>query len=118
MVPPFPEAPDAKKLIVMKLAPGRMAILLFFLTLTACARHLSHSDVEKQLKKAMLHSLETAKGYDPAKMKFEVMDVTYFEDPAFYICDFQVRLHQNGGDTTGIMHGTVSKDFNTVHRNF
>jgi hypothetical protein len=94
----------------------KMVLLLVLVSGLACKRKLSPSELQGELKKAMLTFLQSQKGYDSTTMKFEVQDVTYFEDIKMYDCEFKVRLTQNGHDTTGIMTGTVSKDFSKVAR--
>jgi hypothetical protein len=94
----------------------KMLLLLVLVTGFACKRKLSPSELQGELKKAMLTFLQQQKGYDSTTMKFEVQDVTYYEDVKMYDCEFKVRLTQNGHDTTGIMTGTVSKDFSKVSR--
>ena|ERR1700738_4852668 len=100
----------------MRPAIKSIPFLLLWVLMIHCKRALSHTELEAQMKKAMLHSLQTGKGYDATKMKFEILDVNYYEDATFYICEFHVRLHQNGGDTTGEMRSTISKDFSVVRR--
>ncbi|MHA4811914.1 hypothetical protein ACX0G9_27710 [Flavitalea flava] len=85
-----------------------------------CKRKLSPAEGKEQLqehlKSSMLTYLQHENGYDSTRERFEVLDVTYYEDHHFYICEFTVRLLQKGRDTSGIMTGTVSKDFLTVRR--
>ena len=94
----------------------KLLLLLVILTGFACKRALSHTELNDELKKAMLNYLQHQDSYDSSKMKFQVLDVTYFEDRKIYDCDFTVKLTQNGHDTTGVMYGTISKDFSIVHR--
>jgi nitrate/nitrite-specific signal transduction histidine kinase len=90
-----------------------LALLLF---LFACKRKLTPSELQTELKKAMLNYLQNQQGYDSSTIRFDVMDVSYFEDVKVYDCEFKVKLTQNGHDTTGIMTSTISKDFSKVKR--
>jgi hypothetical protein len=84
-----------------------------------CERKVSPSVLQDRLKSSMLNYLEHQSTYDSTKVRFEVQDVTYSEEAKLYNCEFKVRLLLPAGkDTVGIMTGTVSKDFSTVHRTF
>jgi hypothetical protein len=90
------------------------ALLLF--GVTACKRHLSHTEIEKQLKSSMHKFLINRKDYDSSKLKFEVQKVYFFEEKTSYDCEFVVRMWSNGYDTTGVMTATITKDFTRVSR--
>jgi hypothetical protein len=90
------------------------ALLLFFGI--ACKRHLSHTDIENQLKSSMHKFLIKRKDYDSSKLKFDVQKVYFFEEKNSYDCEFVVRMRSNGYDTTGVMTATISKDFTRVSR--
>jgi hypothetical protein len=92
--------------------------MIMFLAAFSCRRHLSRSEAETQLKKAMTNYLYKQINYDSSKAKYEIQQVDFFEDKDFYECEFKVRLHitQKNHDTTGIMTARVSKDFSTVRR--
>ena len=101
------------------------APLLIFIVLIAattaigCKRKVSPSVMQDRLKSSMLDYLQHQSTYDSTKVRFEVLDVTYSTETRVYNCEFKVRLILPGGkDTVGIMTGTVSKDFSTVHRTF
>ena len=97
----------------MKLA----GLLLVILLGISCKRALSPAEVKDNLEKAMAAKLIQEQGGDTTRLKFQIMDVNYFEDKDFYECEFQVRLfRQGGGDTTGIIRGRVSKDFSKVNK--
>jgi hypothetical protein len=94
--------------------------VIFFLGIMSisCERKVSSSVLEDRLKNSMLDYLQHQSTYDSTKIKFEVLDVTYSEEPKLYNCEFRVKLLLPGKDTIGIMTGTVTKDFSTVHRTF
>jgi len=94
----------------------KMLWIVFLLAGFGCKRKLSPSELQGELKKTMLNYLQHQESFDSSRMKFEVLDVIYFEDVKVYDCEFKVRLIQNGHDTTGMMTGTISKDFSVVHR--
>jgi hypothetical protein len=81
----------------------------------SCKRSLSPAEVKDNLEKAMASRLIEEQGSDTTRIKFQMLDVNYFEDKDFYECEFSVRLFREGGkDTTGIIKGRVSKDFSKV----
>ncbi len=90
--------------------------LLLLLAALSCKRALSRSEVEKQLKKAMYNSLIKRPDYDSTIVKYDVKNVTFYEDNKFYDCEFLVHMWQKGIDTTGNMSAKISKDFSVVKR--
>ena len=47
---------------------------------------------------------------------FDVLDVEWFEEVQYYICEFKIKMTlPDGKDTTGIMKQKVSKDFSKVY---
>jgi hypothetical protein len=98
-----------------------IAIGCIFCTFLCCKRPVTVDETENNLKSAMLNYLQHQPNYDPSLVKYEVVDVAYFDDPKkYYICDFKVRLKvpSKGVDTIGTMRGTVSHDFTEVHRKY
>jgi hypothetical protein len=93
-------------------------LLFFILFFIACKRGHPASDVRGALSKAMLTYLWTDHKKDTSKVRFQIIDVIYFEDKVFYECEYKVRMHivQSGFDTVGIMRARVSKDFSLVKR--
>lgn len=95
-----------------------MILTLFLLTGVACKRPLSRTVLQDKLKNAMQDYLQHQRSEDSLKVKFEVLDVTWSEEAQLYNCEFKVRLIMPAKDTIGIMTGTISKDFATIHRTF
>lgn len=98
-----------------------MKTVFFFCLLllsTSCKRSLSASEVRKGLSEAMLTYLWTDHNKDTSKVKYEILDVNYFEDKTFYECEYKVHMHiiPTGYDTVGTMTARVSKDFSQVKR--
>lgn len=89
--------------------------LLCILALS-CQKKPKPAEVQEHLKKAMSGFLYESVHNDSSKVKFEVKDVVFFEDNEFYECEFNVRMQQEGKDTTGIMRARVTKDFAKVNR--
>jgi hypothetical protein len=93
-------------------------ILLFFacsLSLYACQRKLKQQDTKEQLEKAMARYLDGHQATKDKKLHFNVLDVIYFEDSAFYDCKFTVKMTlPDGRDTTGFMKERISKDYMQV----
>ena len=96
----------------------QIAIGCIFLFALSCMRKTPPVSIPQQLKSAWLSYLERQPNYDSTRVRFEVKDVYYFTDTAAYICQFKVRMQVPSRhlDTVGMMTGTVSKDFTTVHR--
>lgn len=92
-------------------------ILILF---CACVRKTHSSDVREDLKSAWLTYLKRQPNIDSNKVKFEIKDIYFFADTAAYICQFKVRVQNptTRFDTTGMMGGTISKDFSVVHRRY
>ncbi len=82
----------------------------------SCQKKPKPAEVQEHLKKAMSGFLYESVHNDSSKVKFEVKDVVFFEDKEFYECEFNVRMQQQGKDTTGIMRARVTKDFAKVNR--
>jgi hypothetical protein len=84
----------------------------------ACKRSRTRAEVQNDLSKAMLTSLWSDNHKDTSSVKYQILDVNYFEDIEFYECEYKVRMHivTTGFDTTGMMTARVSKDFRTVKR--
>src|SRR5580692_3724379 len=97
---------------------NRIAIGCILLLAVACKKKFSPQQTQDNLKKAWLTYLQKAPHFDSTRTKFEIMDVTYFEDSTFYVCEFKVRMKvpSQGVDTVGIMSGTISKDFSAAYR--
>jgi len=98
-----------------------MKIILFLFLLLfsiGCRRAHSRLEVEKELTKAMLTFLWSDNHNDTSNIKFQILDVNYFEDRAFFECEYKVHMHivPTGFDTVGMMTARVSKDFTTVKR--
>ena len=91
-----------------------LVLLLAFLA--GCKQKiLSGADLEKKLIETMQDYLDkTAK---PGSA-FKVKDVSFYGDKTRkeYICDFQVSMHTNKIDTTGIMTAVIPNDFSKVER--
>ncbi|HXB42681.1 MAG TPA: hypothetical protein VNV85_01425 [Puia sp.] len=95
-----------------------ISFVVFMLFFIACKRGHSRSEVRDELSKAMLTFLWTDHKKDTSKIRFQIIDVSYFEDTTFYECEYKVRMHiiQTGFDTVGIMTARVAKDFSLVKR--
>jgi hypothetical protein len=89
----------------------------FLLLGTGCQRKLSAAEIKQNLEKAMTGYLQKQQRPGTPPLKFEMVDVAYFEDENNYLCDFKVKLYRpDGSDTTGIIRGKISKDFSTVSK--
>lgn len=88
---------------------------LLFLTVS-CQQKTKPAEVEQHLKKAMSAFLYQSVNNDSSKVKFSVIEVSFFSDSGFYQCDFRVKMSQAGKDTTGAMKARVAKDFSKVIR--
>jgi hypothetical protein len=86
----------------------------------SCVRKTHSIDVRDELKSAFLTYLKQQPNIDSNKVKFDIKEVYFYADTAVYICQFKVRVQNPSTmyDTTGMMAGTVSKDFTVVHRRY
>jgi hypothetical protein len=99
----------------MKMIPFLLIVLL--MAGGGCERKLSTAEVKENLEKAMTAYLRKQQQPGAPPLRFDMVDVSYREDAENYLCDFKVTLHRpDGGDTTGIIAGKVSKDFSTVSK--
>ncbi len=100
----------------------RNAFLVIFSSFISfsCVKKESKKDVEENLKTAMGLYLNHKPGMDTSRVKFNILEVAYFEDKTGYICDFKVTMKEKTGnqvrDTTGMMGATISKDYKDVTR--
>ena|ERR1700682_3700141 len=93
------------------------AIFLF-----ACLKKDSKNQIEENLKTAMDLYLNHQPRIDTTRVKFKVLEVTYFEAKMGYICEFKVNMKEKKDsilkDTTGVMNANISKDFRDVSRRY
>jgi len=86
----------------------------------SCIKKHGRKEIEENLKTAMELSLNHQPGADTSQTKFRVLEVSFYESPKVYTCEFKVNLKQKMPnrlvDTTGYMRADISKDFNTVSR--
>jgi hypothetical protein len=90
--------------------------------LFSCFKKTSRKEVEENLKTAMGLYLNHQPQIDSSRVKFNVLEVVYFEDKTDYICEFKVNMKEKHDtilkDTTGSMSANISKDFKTVSRRY
>jgi hypothetical protein len=98
--------------IMIALAGG-----LFF---SSCLKKDDRKQTEENLKTAMDLYLNHQPKIDTSRVKFKVLEVTFFEEKLGYICDFKVNMKERRDtmllDTTGHMNANISKDFKDVSR--
>jgi uncharacterized protein YpmS len=94
--------------------------LVFMVTLlmvnNACVRKISTTELEANLKAAMARSLNTDPDIDSTKVKFTVLEVSYYEEKNTYACEFKVNMKTPNVDTTGMMSANISKNFVKILR--
>ena len=93
-----------------------MLVFIMLLMVIGCKHALTRQEKEERLKKAMTTYLYEKINNDSQHVKFRVESVSFFEDKAFYDCEFNVHMIQNNHDTAGIMTATISKSFKKVKR--
>jgi hypothetical protein len=95
-------------------------VMLFGSLLFSCVKKPGKTELETNLKSAMELYLNHQPRIDTSIVKFKVLEVTYYEAPKGYICDFKVNMKQKMPDrlidTVGFMNANVSKDFTAVSR--
>jgi hypothetical protein len=86
----------------------------------SCIKKDSRKQTEENLKTAMELYLNHQRQIDTSRVKFRVLEVTFFEDKPYYICNFRVNMKEKRDnilkDTTGFMNANISKDFKDVTR--
>ena len=86
----------------------------------SCLKKDSRKQTEANLKTAMDVYLNHQRQIDTSRVKFNVLEVTFFEGKMGYICNFKVNMKEkrdsNLMDTTGFMNANISKDFKEVSR--
>jgi hypothetical protein len=86
----------------------------------SCLKKDSRKQTEENLKTAMDLYLNHQRQIDTSRVKFKVLEVTFFEGKLGYICDFKVNMKERRDsiltDTTGYMNANISKDFKEVSR--
>jgi len=101
----------------MKIFGSTLYALILITGLGAgCKRPIASVDTTQELKKTMAAFLREKVGPDSLKVKYDVKEVTYFEDTSYFECEFIVHMTTQSVDTTGVMRARVSKDFKTVTR--
>jgi hypothetical protein len=102
------------KSVVMLIA---LAGGIFF---SSCLKKDSRKQTEENLKTAMDQYLNHQRQIDTSRVKFKVLEVTFFEGKLGYICNFKVNMKERRDsiltDTTGFMNANISKDFKDVSR--
>jgi len=107
------------KLMYMK----KLAVLLLFVCFVFACRHQTADTPEElklKLRKTMTEYLYKSKNNDSSHVKFQVLDVVYYEEesPSDYVCEFTVRMQENQTDTVGHMSARITKDMANVLRRF
>jgi hypothetical protein len=100
------------------------AVMIIALTggifFNSCLKKDSRKQTEENLKTAMDLYLNHQRQIDTSRVKFKVLEVTFFEGKLGYICDFKVNMKERRDsiltDTTGYMNANISKDFKEVSR--
>ncbi len=93
----------------------KIALSVILLLLFSCVRN-GGINVAELLKTAMQKHLYEGVHNDSSRVRYEVKDVAFFENPDSYDCEFTVHLISKQLDTTGIMQARVMKDFKKVIR--
>jgi hypothetical protein len=105
---------------MIKKFPSVFIALLCGILLFSCLKKDSKKVIEENLKTAMGLYLNHQPRIDTARVKFNVLEVVYFEAKMGYICEFKVNMKEKTDgmvkDTTGSMSANISKDFRDVTR--
>jgi hypothetical protein len=108
----FARMKSKSTLMIIALAGG-----IFF---SSCLKKDSRKQTEENLKTAMDLYLNHQRQIDTSRVKFRVLEVTFFEENRGYICNFKVNMKERRDsiltDTTGFMNANISKDFKDVTR--
>ncbi|MBY0481827.1 MAG: hypothetical protein K2Q21_10750 [Chitinophagaceae bacterium] len=97
-------------------------LVLFGCLLFACSLKKKQDDLSNHLKISMTDYLNND-SLVKNKFRYTVKSIIYFEDPKYYICEFQVRVTnekeiqaQRKIDTTGTMKVKIDKNFKVISR--
>lgn len=93
-----------------------LTLIAFFLAIAGCKpKVLSGAELETKLISTMDDYLH--KTLQPG-VSYKIKDVTYYPEAETknYLCQFNVNMHFQNKDTTGIVIATISNDFKTVER--
>ena len=100
----------------------QVLVLLLSFMFFACSLQKSPENLDKLLKTSMSDYLN----HDPKaqnKLSYIVNSVIYFEEPKYYICEFQVRMTneqvapvERKIDTIGAMKVKIDKNFKVISR--
>jgi hypothetical protein len=102
----------------------RVLLFVLFTTvcLSSCMKKLNRQQIGEHLKTAMDQFLNHPPGVDSPQVHFQVLDVDFYEEKKYYVCEFNVHMKQTTPekiiDTTGKMTATISLDFQKIHRRF
>ena len=93
----------------------RLLLPALLLLTFGCQRKLSTTEVKSNLEKAMSAYLRGQHKAGMPPLRFDMVGVTYQESDSNYQCQFKIKLYRpDGSATTGVITGSVSKDFYTV----
>jgi len=100
----------------------RFFTLCLFGLLFSCTQKTSKEDLNQQLKTAM-ESYLSADPHSKDKFQYQVNDVNFFEETAYYICEFKVHMKTIPDatnapkiDTVGSMKVKIDKKFKVIGR--
>ncbi len=95
----------------------RLTVAIIASLFLFCCVYDKKENTEERLKKAMTEFLYASVNNDSSRVKYNVQNVTYFEEEIDYQCEFTVHVSVQGqSDTTGKMTAEISKDFEKVTR--
>jgi hypothetical protein len=101
--------------MITKALRSALALLLLVLFAACGEKRLTQGQVKEKLENAWTRHLQEHKSPNKPQPHFDVLDVVYYEDSTFYLCQFKVKMTlPTGQDTTGTMQGKVTKDFSTI----
>lgn len=92
--------------------------------LLCCALGCKHKsadtqkEIEQKLANAFTAFLYQGIDNDSSRIKYNVTETIYFENPNDYVCEFKVHMRTTTTDTTGMMSARISKDMQKVFRRF
>ena len=103
-----------------KKSPAVFIALLSGIFLFSCLKKDTKKQTEENLKTAMGLYLNHQPRVDTNRVKFKVLEVSFYEAKLGFICDFKVNMKEKRDsslvDTTGYMSANISKDFKDVSR--
>jgi len=98
----------------------RITAILLLCCALACKHKTGETrkELEQKLASTFTAFLYQGINNDSSRIKYNVTETIYFENPNDYVCEFKVHMRTPTADTIGMMSARISKDMQKVFRRF